>query len=344
MKKTAITGLKIGVSLALYAYIFASVDVARLWSQLKTANLSLFVLAVLSYLAIQSLSAYRWCLLLAPQRLSAPYRRLLSIYFMGMFFNWFLPTAIGGDVVRVYYLNKETRRLSGATASVFLDRDLGMAALLLVALAVTLTDGTRLSVPEAGLNGVLLAPLFALVTAAFAAANLALFYRPSYNLLHRFLRLFRLKRADERVQKLFDSVNSYRGRWGLLGGAMGLSVVIQLGGIVANVMLAASIGIVTTNGWLDFLVLIPAVSLISMAPLSVNGMGWREISYIVLFQTVGATEPQAAALAFLWLGVLFTTSLPGGVIYILRGATKKLQLSSTTVAERAPENEPVSTI
>jgi hypothetical protein len=76
-------------------------------------------------------------------------------------------------------------------------------------------------------------------------------------------------------------------------------------------------------GWLSYLVFIPAIGLISMVPVSVNGMGWREFSYIVLFGSVGATEPQAAALAFMWLGVLVFTSIPGAIIYIMRGSPEK---------------------
>ena len=80
-----------------------------------------------------------------------------------------------------------------------------------------------------------------------------------------------MKKADERVEHLFESVNSYRGKWGVLGGAMLLSIVIQMGGIFANVLLGHAIGLETRNGWLDYLVIVPAISLISMNPLSVNG-------------------------------------------------------------------------
>ncbi len=318
MKKTAVTVLKIAVSVGLFAYIFTKVDIEHIWSEVRQANLWFFLSGILVYLLIQGVSAYRWYLLLKPLGMEIPYPKLLSFYFLGMYFNFFLPTAIGGDVVRVYYLNKETRRLSGSTASVFVDRDLGMAALLLMATVVATFAGTSF-------NGLPLAPIFGLIGVAFTAANLAIFYRPTYNLLHRLLRIIRMKRVDERIEHLFESVNSYRGKWGLLAAGMALSLGVQVGCVLVNVMLADSIGLATAHGWLDYLVFIPAIGLISMVPVSVNGMGWREISYIVLFQSVGATEPQALTLALMWLAVLVATSLPGGVIYIvqsLRGKTK----------------------
>src|SRR5262252_6842729 len=143
MKKTVLTALKILVSVGILAYIFTRVvDIRHLWENLRQANLSLFLAAVGVYFLVQALSAYRWYVLLKPQEISVPYLRILSYYFLGMYFNFFLPSAIGGDVFRIYYLNKETGRLSASTASVFLDRDVGMAGLLLVATIVAALGGT----------------------------------------------------------------------------------------------------------------------------------------------------------------------------------------------------------
>ena len=316
MKKTAITAIKILVSVGLYAYIFSKVDIKHLWSIVKEANIYYFIVAIVVYAIVQAISAYRWYLLLQPLGIKITYPKLLSYYFLGMYFNFFLPTAIGGDVVRVYYLNKETRRLSASTASVFLDRDMGMAALLLMATTVATISGTEF-------NGVPLAPIFGAIGIAFIAANLALFYRPTYNLLHRLLRVFKMNKADEKIERLFESVNSYRGQGALLTGAMVLSLIVQVGCVLVNIVAADSIGLGTTNGWIDFLVFIPAIGLISMVPISLNGMGWRELSYIYLFKSVGAQEPQAATLALMWLAILVTTALPGGVIYIVRSLKGK---------------------
>ncbi len=340
MKKFAITFVKIAVSLGLYIYIFSKIDLAHLWDILKDAQVGYFIGAIGVYFAIQALSAYRWYLLIGPLDIEAPYKKLLLFVLLGMFFNNFMPTGIGGDVFRIYYLNKETKKLSRATASVFLDRDLGMGGLLVMAtLAAAFAGISFRSVP--------LAPFFLLVSVAFALINLALFYRPTYNLLHRLLLLFKMKRADERVEHLFESFNAYRGKWGLIGVTLGLSLIVQLGCSVVNILCADAIGLETRGGWLNYLVFIPAIGLITMIPVSVNGMGWREFSYIVLFGSVGASEPRAAALAFLWLGVLVITSLPGGLIYALQGSWRKeplptedlLAMEGAIVEQPADEQE-----
>ncbi|MEW6125437.1 MAG: lysylphosphatidylglycerol synthase transmembrane domain-containing protein [Acidobacteriota bacterium] len=313
MKKTVITVLKFVVSFGILFFIARKVGAKTLWETLQNAHPLYFIFAVLSYFVVQGLSAYRWFILLKPLGLKIGFPKILSLYFLGMYFNLFLPTAIGGDAVRIYYLHKEARRLSHSTASVFLDRDLGMGALLIMATVIAAYAGTSI-------NGIALAPIFLLIMIAFAFANLAIFYRPTYNLLHRLLSLTKMKSVDEKVESLFNSVNAYRGQGKVLTFALLLSLIIQIGGVYANILVAQSIDLHTTNGWFDFMVFIPAISLISMNPLSVAGTGWREYSYKIFFESVGATEPQAATLGLLWLGVMVATSLPGGIIYVLKGS------------------------
>ncbi len=320
MKKTAVTILKFAVSFGILVLIAFKVDTKELWNILKTANLGYFIGAILVYYMVQAISAYRWYLLLKPIGLKTKFSKILSFYYLGMYFNFFLPTAIGGDAVRVYYLHKEEKRLSDSTASVFLDRDLGMAALLVIATLVSSLAGITI-------RGIALAPIFASICVAFAFANLAIFYRPTYNLLHRLLKYTKMKSVDEKVENLFSSVNSYRGQSKLITTAMLLSLIIQLGGVFANVLIAKSIAFNTTHGWIDFLVFIPAISLISMNPLSVAGTGWREYSYQIFFSSVALNPNQAAskatALGLLWLGLIIATSLPGGIIYIFQSSKPK---------------------
>src|SRR5215831_7005313 len=245
MKKALTLAVKIGVSLALYVYIFKKVDVGTLWQKTRTADPTYVLAAILIYLLVQVISAYRWYCLLRPLGISVPFSRIVGLYFVGMFSSLFLPAVIGGDVVKIYYLNKEAGSLTGATTSVFLDRDLGLGALLAIAMIAAGFGGTRL-------NGVPLAPVFGLIMIGFAAANLALFYRPTYSLLRKALKVFKLKKSDERVERLFKSFNTYRGHAGVKAIAMALSVVIQIRGIAVNAAAGAGIGRHTDRGVIDY--------------------------------------------------------------------------------------------
>jgi uncharacterized protein (TIRG00374 family) len=335
MKKTLFTLLKVAVSLGILAYIFFRVvDISQLWAELKTANPLYFIAAILVYFVVQCLSAWRWHVLLKPQGVDVPFSRVLAYYFLGMYFNFFLPSAIGGDVVKAYYLNKETKKLSASTTSVFFDRDIGMGGLVLIALVTALlADPARMTI-----GGLPLVPIFALIAVGFLLANLAIFYRPSYNLLHRLLTLFRMKKVDERVERLFTAVNVYRKRWDLIAATMLMSLGVQVGCAVVNLLAAKAIGL-NQAGLMDYLVFIPAIGLISMIPISMGGTGIREGAYIWMFASVGVEKHQALALALLWLGVTAITSLPGGFVYIARGSNKTDHIPADVETLEAEANE-----
>jgi glycosyltransferase 2 family protein len=335
MKKTLFTLLKIAVSLGILAYIFLKVvDIKLLWHELIQAKPLYFIAAVLVYFLVQGLSAWRWHALLKPQGLDVPFSRVLAYYFLGMYFNFFLPSAIGGDVVKVYYLNKETRQLSASASSVFFDRDIGMGGLVLIALVMAMLANPA----HMQINGVPLVPVFAIIGVGFLAANLALFFRPTYNLLHRLLSLFKMKRVDDKVERLFTSVNVYRNRWGLIIVTMVVSLGVQVGCAVVNLLAAKAIGI-DKAGLIDYLVFIPAIGLISMIPISVGGTGLREAAYLLMFSSIGVEEHQALALSVLWLGVIAITSLPGGAVYVARGSRKTEHIPPDVETLEAEESQ-----
>ena len=115
-------------TIALYALVFYWTDASAILGQLSRARLDLAIAGVLLYAAGQSISAWRWKILLGPVQLQASYPRLLSFYFTGMFFNLFLPTIVGGDAVKALLLSRETGATARSTMSVFMERDLGLCA------------------------------------------------------------------------------------------------------------------------------------------------------------------------------------------------------------------------
>ena len=123
------------MSLALLAYLLPTTDLAALLRpRPRTATPCLFALAVVLYAAMLALSTWRWRLLLQAQGHPGPLRRLSASYLVATFFNNFLPSNIGGDVIRV----RDSSRLTGSTtttslAVVAIDRILGFGALYVLA-------------------------------------------------------------------------------------------------------------------------------------------------------------------------------------------------------------------
>ena len=133
MKRSALVGVKLAVSPALLAYLFSTTDLARSEQRVRAADLLLLGAAVCCYAAMLALATWRWRLLLERQGYDAPLRRLSASYLVATFFNNFLPSNIGGDVVRV----RDSSRLTGSTtaslAVVAIDRILGFGALYVLA-------------------------------------------------------------------------------------------------------------------------------------------------------------------------------------------------------------------
>ena len=131
--------VKLLVSVGLLGFLLTRLDGERFVQTLASANFSYIALALLVYLVTQAVSAMRWTVLTRPLGIRTPYKELASYYFIGMFFNLFAPSTVGGDVTRIYYLaqdqNKERRpRGAGSTVfaavSVLMDRAIGMVALI----------------------------------------------------------------------------------------------------------------------------------------------------------------------------------------------------------------------
>ncbi len=133
MKRSALVGVKVAVSLALLAYLFSITDLVALEERVRSADLLLLAAAVGSYVAILALATWRWRILLEALGVAAPMRRLTASYLVATFFNNFLPSNIGGDVVRV----RDGSRITGSTAAslavVGIDRILGFGALYVLA-------------------------------------------------------------------------------------------------------------------------------------------------------------------------------------------------------------------
>ena len=178
-RRLASTLVKFAVTAALYVAVFYRIDLGAIWDRLQTVQIGWVALGVVVYAAGQWLSAWRWWLLLRPVALAVPYLRMVAFYFIGMFFNIFLPTIVGGDAVKAILLARETGAPARSTMSVFMERNVGLFALLTIATVAAFVA------PPVDVRGFNLLQLTLLVFAGFVAANVVLANRPAYRLVER---------------------------------------------------------------------------------------------------------------------------------------------------------------
>jgi glycosyltransferase 2 family protein len=298
--------LKVLVSLLGIGLILLSkTDLGQVFTALRTMDWLPFVAGLMLLLAGVLVRAYRWGALVWALGVRVSWRRLVVLWFIGMFFNLFLPTGMGGDAVKMYELSRDDHRTAAAVSSVLVDRFLGLLVLFAVAL-LALFFGRGLVGPleRVVIGGVFLASLM------LAALLLQRTWIESWG---RRLGLVRLVDRFQILRELYVSLHLYGPRALLKSAAA--SLVFDLMLILGNVLLGLAVGI-QLSAWYYF-VFIPIISALMMLP-SVGGLGIRESAYKLLFGQV-VDENLALALGLAYLITLVIMALIGAVLYIYQG-------------------------
>jgi uncharacterized protein (TIRG00374 family) len=259
-------------------------------------------------LCVLVVSTFRWQIFLQELDLALPVGTLLRLYFVGTFFNAFLPTGVGGDAYKAIRLGRGSRSLAHAFASVILDRFagiLGLASIGLVAVGARFADVDRSAV--VGLAGAVAVAIF-VVTVLLIMRGDRLLGRGSSTWFGVRPKLRRLLAAMADVGRKPRAV-----RWALLGG-----VVAQIFVLAAHVSLAEALAINVPIAALAALLVVATVA--ATAPVTINGLGIREAAWVWGLGVYGVDSAHAVAYAILVLGVALATSALGGLVYVVAGA------------------------
>lgn len=283
------------------------------WGQVAAAvarlHLGWAAAALAAYLLTQLVSASRWRLLARPLGFDHSRRHFAGMFYVGMYFNLFLPTSVGGDVVRAWFLGGPGRR-GAAMISVLTDRGSGLLVLLALACVATLLSPDPVP-PEIQFS----------VAALVAGAVLGL---AGLYVLGKLTRRWRDSQSDgpgwvRKVRALLAAAAEawwvYRRRPGLAVGATLLSVVVQAANVVVVGLLDRALGVGVPLSY--YAIAVPLVSLVTLLPVSLNGMGVREAAMGLLLAPAGVTGTLAGSLAFLWFLVMAAAGLVGGGVYLL---------------------------
>ena len=296
--------LKIGASLILLIVVIATVGAENLLDALRDIDLRWFALALAIHLIGVGIRAYRWWLLIASLGAPVPFGRLMYLYFAGTFFNTFLPTGIGGDVVKIIELSPE-RGGAKAFSTVFADRLTGILGSSLIALIVALIDPA--DVPQDVLTFVGVVSAGILVTTALLTQG-KLFDRLIWQ-----SRFFSNLPCAGRIHKVYVALTSYS--IGAIVRSTFVSLPFTATLIATQVVLSIALGLSVDVRY--FMLFTPIVALTLVLPISFNGLGVREGAYGVLFASVGVAGPDAVAISLLYYIVRVLTGLFGGVLYVI---------------------------
>jgi uncharacterized membrane protein YbhN (UPF0104 family) len=295
--------LRVVVPLIAIGYLLSIVPLHEVLASVAAVPLWAIAVAVLVIFVATALATLRWRLLLTACGLTGKpsFLELLRAYWIGAFYNTYVPGGLGGDVMRAI----ATRRFAGerglpaALAVVFLERTLGLSGLLiLVATSFTLF-------PLPGVPNVMLWSALGLGTAICAVLAIV-----------NGARIARYLPAPlARIASALPTVVSLP----LFFIALALSVLTQLSGVVMGHVLIASI--TSDIHWSDSMVVLPLVNAAQYFPLTIGGAGARELAFVSLYGAVGVSKADALATSLVIGGLMYATSLIGGVLHLMRPLT-----------------------
>ncbi|HEX4592077.1 MAG TPA: lysylphosphatidylglycerol synthase transmembrane domain-containing protein [Gemmataceae bacterium] len=296
--------LRLGVSAGILAVLAAKTDWDQVTAALRGLRWSHAVASFGIVIAAQLVSAVRWQWLSRPLGFHRPLGRYIEAYFVGMFFNLLLPTSVGGDAVRAVYLNNKSGRPMAAVLSVLLDRLsgllvlLGVACLAAMVCPVPLPAWVKLAVggaASAAVIGLMLTPWIAKAACGLAGTD-------------------RFRRVGKLAASVRDALGVYRRAPRLIVSSTALSVLVQASSVLQVALLGMAVGLDVP--WAVYGVAAPMVSLFTLAPVSLNGMGVREAAMVAFLAPAGVSTGSAVTVAFLWFLVQSAAGLVGAGVYL----------------------------
>jgi glycosyltransferase 2 family protein len=310
MKKILVTVFQLAVTIALLYWVYHDPNRrAQMAEALRHARYSWVVIGILAYVIVEIAAAFRWHVLLKVQGIHLSFWRLSGLFLIGMFYNQFLPGGTGGDIIKSYYLLKETPdKKAGALLAVVFDRIIGLVAL--VAISGTLI-GLRYDFLSQTTETRQLLWILLVVLGVSIAGLLTTFVVTGFKLFHSLPLRFP---GREKLIEISAAYHLYARHWRATLVAFGSSIVAHLATFATFLSVAYSLR--ANVKIVDFFAVMPIERTISAMPISFAGIGWREkVLQIMLHGVCGVPEATAILVGSLSFLIILICCLPGAIVY-----------------------------
>ncbi len=321
------------MSAAMLALLFYVLPFGDIRAALASVPLVVFPGAIVVYMALHLIGIAKWRLVVNTAGAGLRFRDALRAYYWGLFGNVFLPSIVGGDVVRMGMALNTVRSRTGLVLGSILDRALDVVGLALVAgIGALLTPFALDNVSRHVLIGVL-----GVCALGVAGAVLAL-------MLVRVGRLpFKIRRKLVPVRQALRAVG---GRYPILIAGLLLSMLLQTLLVVMNWQLGVLVGI--DAPFYVWLFVWPLAKISGLAPVTQGGIGVREAAQVALFAPFGVPGALAVAAGLIFEVVIISGGLLGGLIALVMGGLKDGRLTLPAVRKDAGieglgQSEPIPT-
>jgi uncharacterized protein (TIRG00374 family) len=257
----------------------------------------------------RTLMAMRWIDLLAALSPGTrpPLRVVLRVFFTSSFVSNFIPS-VGADLYRAYELSRYDVHLAESTASVLMDRALGVLSVVIVA-AVALPFATVEGRGE-------LVAILVLVGAVCSVAAAVVFSDGAATLVTGAAARIPVKLLHTVTGALTRAVRAYAHHHGALFRVLLESIGVQIFRVIQAWCLGHALGLSLPPA--TYFAFIPLIVFIMQIPITPNGLGTTQLAFKQFLVPQGAPAPEVFALSVLFLALGILGSLPGGLLYGLR--------------------------
>ncbi|HZB22506.1 MAG TPA: lysylphosphatidylglycerol synthase transmembrane domain-containing protein [Gaiellaceae bacterium] len=290
-------------------YVLAQVDLEETARIIGNADVGWIALAALLTIGTVPAMAWRWQRLLRARGIAERLPWLLRAYFVSYSAGQVLPTAVGGDALRIYETSRRHPGNAGPIAGiVLLERALGGAATLALAAV-----GFALAIGRYDVGAYLwIEGAFVAATIVLAIAMFARWARP---LLARTVPLLRLMRLERPVRAVYEGIHAYRTHVSLLLGVFALTLALQAVRVLGIWATAKAVGVDLSPR--VFYVMGPLLFLVMLVPFTINGLAVREAFFVSFLSNLGVSEDAGLATGLLFFLITVLMALPGFVIVAL---------------------------
>ena len=320
------TIIKAVISLSLFSYLVYTSDKARIIEVLsniyKANGLMYLSIAICASLLSIFLMTVRWQIILKQYGQNISLKKLYEFYLIGLFFNNFLPTSIGGDIVRIYKVVGDSEDRTAGFASVILERILGIASTLFLAITSLYYVSHYFEDDRILYTSVV---LFALIVGFFILITRK---KPFEFLLNVFDK-FTLLKIGEKINKLIEAFYSLKEKRRVFVWIFILSFLSQVSIVIMNYAIVRAMDIDVDLAYL-FLV-VPVTFMLTMLP-SINGVGIRDGGYVFLLAKIGISRAAAISLSFMNVLIPMFISIWGGILFLTQ--RKKSTMNEVEAIEK----------
>jgi len=316
LKKILNVFLRVIISIALLIFLFKQVDTKSLFQIIKNADKALLFIAFFITFFSYVLCLLRWEMLLKAVKIHLPLKRVIISFSGGIFFSLFLPSTIGGDLMRSIDLATHTKRPKEVIVTVLLDRLSGYIGLVILALASLLLGWNLLQDTAVFLS-------VGIISGILVAILLVLFNRYLYAKISRILTSPNAGRIRELVRSLHRRIHIFRHRQGIIAYNLFFSLLIQSIAPIAFFVTALALGL--RINIIYFFIILPIVGAITLLPISLGGLGLRDATIIYFFSKIGVAKDLAFAMSLLNFSFILIYGAIGGIIYVLTVHHRRVQ-------------------